>query len=137
MTKEAKKIKVLLTKGILDAHDRGVRTVAMALMNAGIEVVFTEYRVPEDIVNSASQEDVDVIGISFSAGGQTRVSKKVMEMLTEKGVAGVPVIVGGSIPPDDVKELKRMGVSGVFRQGTPLGEIISCIKDCADKTGRS
>ena len=72
MTSEARKIRVLLTKGQLDAHDRGVRTVGKALANVGMEVVFTEYSLPEEIVKAAVEEDVDVIGISFSSGGQVR-----------------------------------------------------------------
>lgn len=128
MVPEIRKIRVLLTKGRLDAHNRGVKTVARSLMNEGMEVIYTEYRVPEDIVSSALQEDVDVIGISFSSGGQVRVTDEVLRLLKKKGMGDKLIIVGGSIPPHDVPRLKEIGVSRVFRQGDFLDQITNHIR---------
>jgi len=128
MVPEIRKIRVLLTKGRLDAHNRGVKTVARSLMNEGMEVIYTEYRVPEDIVSSALQEDVDVIGISFSSGGQVRVTDQVLRLLKKKGMGDKLIIVGGSIPPHDVPRLKEIGVSRVFRQGDFLDQITNHIR---------
>ena len=128
MNASNKKIRVLLTKSQLDGHDRGVRYLARKLREAGIEVIFTRYRSPGEVVNSALQEDADVIGISFSVGGHTVISAGVIESLQEKGMGNIPLIIGGIIPGDDMSELLRMGVSGVFGPGARAGEVIEHIR---------
>lgn len=128
MSPEASKIRVLLTKAQLDGHDRGVRTVARSLRDSGMEVILTDYRLPEDIVSTALQEEVDIIGISFSSGGQVRVSQEVLGLLKKNGREDTPLIVGGSIPPFDVPKLKEMGVKGIFRQGSRIESIVEQIR---------
>ena len=129
MTQEGKKIRVLLTKSRIDGHDRGVRYIAWKLRDAGMEVIFTRYGVAEDIVQSALQEDVDAIGISFSVGGHLLITRQVIELLQKNGVEGVPIFVGGIIPEDDVPELMRMRVGGAFGPGSYADEVIRCIQD--------
>ena len=128
MNTKEKKIRVLLTKSQLDGHDRGVRYLARKLREAGIEVIFTRYRSPGEIVNSALQEDVDMIGISFSVGGHTVISAEVIKSLKEKRMTNIPVIIGGIIPGDDTAELLEMGVSGVFGPGSRAGEMVKHIR---------
>ena len=129
MTQEGKKIRVLLTKSRIDGHDRGVRYIARKLRDAGMEVIFTRYGIAEDIAQSAIQEDVDAIGISFSVGGHLLITHQVIELLQKNGTEEVPIVVGGIIPEDDVPELARMGVAGAFGPGSYADEIIRCIQD--------
>lgn len=133
MNAKDKKIRVLLTKSQLDGHDRGVRYIARKLREAGMEVIFTRYRNPNEIVNSALQEDVDVIGISFSVGGHTVVSAEVIKSLKEKNIGNIPIIIGGIIPGDDMAELREMGVSGVFGPGSSASEIIEHMRAHVNK----
>lgn len=133
MNAKDKKIRVLLTKSQLDGHDRGVRYIARKLREAGMEVIFTRYRNPNEIVTSALQEDVDVIGISFSVGGHTVVSAEVIKSLKEKNIGSIPIIIGGIIPGDDMAELCEMGVSGVFGPGSSASEIIEHMSTQANK----
>jgi len=123
-----KKIRVLLTKSQIDGHDRGVRYLARKLREAGMEVIFTRYRNPHEIVNSALQEDVDIIGISFSVGGHIVISAEVIKLLKEKGISNIPVIIGGIIPGDDMAELLEIGISRAFGPGSHASEIIEHIK---------
>jgi len=127
-----KKIRVLLTKFQMDAHDRGVRFIARALREAGMEIIYTVYSLPEEIVNSAFQEDVDVIGISSSSGGHRHVVEKVMRLLREYE-SNLPVVLGGIVPEQDIPELLTKGVKQVFGPGSKTWEIIDCIKNCADQ----
>jgi methylmalonyl-CoA mutase C-terminal domain/subunit len=127
MGADDKKIRVLLTKSRLDGHDRGIRYVARRLREAGMEVIFTRYRDSDDIINSALQEDVDVIGISFSVGGYLVISSDVMKLVKEKGMDNTLVIVGGIIPEDDVPELLEMGISKTFGPGSYADDIIEHI----------
>ena len=133
MDTEKKKIRVLLAKGKLDGHDRGVRSIAQALMGAGMEVVFIEFRIPEDIVIPALQENVDVIGISFNSGGQTRVAEEVMKLLEEKGMGDRLVILGGSIPPYDMPKLAAIGVAKIFTSGVSLKAVVDYVSENAGK----
>ena len=128
MATNKEKIRVLLSKSRLDAHDRGIRVLARALRDEGMEVVFTEYRFPEEIVKVALEEDVNIIGISFSSGGQVRVCTEVIRLLKEKGM-DTPLIIGGGIPPFDVPKLEEIGVKGVFRGGSKLKESTDCIRN--------
>jgi len=119
-----KRIRVLVAKLGLDGHDRGAQVVAMALRDAGLEVIYTGIRqsVPA-IVETALQEDVDVIGLSVLSGAHISLTRKLMAGLSEAGVADKVVVVGGTIPPQDVPEMRALGVNAVFPMGTPLSQI--------------
>lgn len=123
-----KERKVLIAKPGLDGHDRGAKVVAMALRNAGIEVVYTGLRrLPEEIVSMALGEDVDIIGLSILSGAHLSLTKAVMESLRNSGCE-IPVIVGGIISEEDTPALKEMGVVEVFPTGSVLGDIVDYIK---------
>ncbi|MDK2954130.1 cobalamin B12-binding domain-containing protein [Kosmotoga sp. DU53] len=129
-----KKIKVLIAKPGLDGHDRGAKVVAMALRDAGMEVIYTGLRQsPEKIVKDALQEDVDIIGLSILSGAHMRLCEKVLKLMKEAGIESKPIFVGGIIPEDDAKELKKMGIYEVFGPGTPLANIIERIKAAMKK----
>ncbi len=118
-------VKVLIAKPGLDGHDRGAKVVAHALRDAGVEVVYSGLkRTPEEIVQTAIQEDVDVVGLSILSGAHLPLARRVLDGLRAKGVGDVPLIVGGTIPPRDVDELRKLGVARVFPMGTPLQEIV-------------
>lgn len=122
------KKRILLAKSQIDAHDRGVRYIARKLVEAGAEVIFIRYGLPDEIVYAALQEDVDVIGISFSTGTPLSVVPKVMDLLKEQGVKDKVVIVGGIVPDDIVPQLKEAGVAGVFGPGSDPVDIIDIIE---------
>jgi methylmalonyl-CoA mutase C-terminal domain/subunit len=129
MAKE-KKIRVLAAKPGLDGHDRGIKVVARALMDAGMEVVYTGLRqTPNQIVTAAIQEDVDVIAMSILSGAHDYLFPEVMKLLREKGIEDVLVIGGGIIPDEDIPALKASGISEIFGPGTTTEEIIRYIKD--------
>src|SRR5438445_11309959 len=112
------KIRVLVAKPGLDGHDRGGKVIARALRDAGMEVVYTGLRqTPEMIVNAALQEDVQVIGLSILSGAHNAIVPRVMDLLKEKQMSDVLVIVGGIVPDDDAEALKQQGVARVFRPG--------------------
>jgi methylmalonyl-CoA mutase C-terminal domain/subunit len=124
-----KKIRVLATKPGLDGHDRGIKVVASALMDAGMEVIYTGLRqTPRQIVEAAIQEDADVIAMSILSGAHDYLFPKVMELLKEKGVEDVLVLGGGIIPDEDIPELKACGISQIFGPGTNTQDIINYIK---------
>ena len=124
-----KKIRVLAAKPGLDGHDRGIKVVASALMDAGMEVVYTGLRqTPSQIVESAIQEDVDVIAMSILSGAHDYLFPKVMELLEKKGVDDILVIGGGIIPDEDIPALKEAGIAEVFGPGTTTTQIIDYIK---------
>ncbi|ACJ75859.1 methylmalonyl-CoAmutase, subunit alpha [Thermosipho africanus Ob7] len=124
-----KKIRVLIAKPGLDGHDRGAKVVSKALRDAGMEVIYTGLRqTPEQIVKAAIQEDVDVIGLSILSGAHMSICKKVLDLMKENDIENIPVFVGGIIPEDDARELKKMGIKEVFGPGTPLSTIVEKIK---------
>ena len=124
-----KKIRVLAAKPGLDGHDRGIKVVASALMDAGMEVVYTGLRqTPQQIVEAAIQEDVDVIAMSILSGAHDYLFPKVMELLQEKGVEDILVLGGGIIPDEDIPALKDSGIAEIFGPGTTTQEIIDYIK---------
>lgn len=126
---QERKIKVIIAKPGLDGHDRGAKLLARILAEAGMEVVYTGLRqTPEMIVETALQEDADVIGISSLSGVHMYFFPRVLELLREKGMQDVMVIGGGIIPPDDAEELKKMGVAEIFGPGTPTGQIVEFIQ---------
>jgi len=125
-----KKIRVLTAKPGLDGHDRGVKVVTSALMDAGMEVVYTGLRqTPTQIVEAAIQEDVDVIAMSILSGAHDYLFPKVMELLKERGVDDVLVIGGGIIPDEDIPALKNAGIAEIFGPGTSTEEIVRYIKE--------
>src|SRR5712672_2040177 len=122
-------IRVLVAKPGLDGHDRGAKIIAHALRDAGMEVIYTGLRqTPEMIVNAALQEDVQVIGLSILSGAHNAIVPRVIELLREKEMMDVKVIVGGIVPDDDAAELKRIGVAAVFQPGASLDAIVSFIR---------
>ena len=124
-----KKIRVLIAKPGLDGHDRGAKVVARALRDAGMEVIYTGIRqTPEMIIQSALQEDVDVIGLSCLSGAHLELFGDVMKGLGEKGMASVIVVAGGIIPEDDIPALEKMGIKAIFGPGTKTSDIIEAIE---------
>ena len=118
-----------MAKPGLDGHDRGAKVIARALRDAGMEVIYTGLRqTPEMIVNSALQEDVQVIGLSILSGAHNAIVPRVIELLREKDMADVKLIVGGIVPDEDAAELKRMGVAEVFQPGASLDGIVAFIR---------
>ena len=130
LNKNRKKIKVLIAKPGLDGHDRGAKVIVRALRDAGMEVVYTGIRqTPEQIVEAAIQEDVNVIGLSLLSGAHSTLFPKVTKLLKKRGVTDALVIGGGVIPEDDISLLKKEGINEVFGPGTPLDTIINYIND--------
>ena len=124
----SQKIRVVIAKPGLDGHDRGAKVIARALRDAGMEVIYTGLRqTPEQIVSAALQEDADVIGLSILSGAHMHICPRLMELLKEKGLGHVTVLVGGIIPDVDVPKLKEMGIAGVFLPGSPMKDIIDFI----------
>ncbi len=123
------KIRVLVAKPGLDGHDRGAKVVARALRDAGMEVIYTGIRqTPEMIVETAIQEDVDVVGMSILSGAHLELFPIVTEGLKNKGKEDTLVLAGGIIPEDDIPAIKQMGVKKVFGPGTPTSDIVSYIR---------
>lgn len=123
------KIRVLVAKPGLDGHDRGAKVVAAALRDAGMEVIYTGlHQTPEQIVEAAIQEDVDVVGLSILSGAHMTIFQRTLELLKEKGAEHIIVTGGGIIPKEDMEELKKMGVAELFGPGTSTTEIIEWIK---------
>ena len=124
-----RKIRVLVAKPGLDGHDRGAKIVARALRDAGMEVIYTGlHQTAEMIVETAIQEDVDVVGLSLLSGAHMTLFIDVTRLLNEKGLGDVLVVGGGIIPEEDAPNLKKAGVAGVFGPGTRCEEIVSFIK---------
>ena len=126
----ARKIRVLIAKPGLDSHDRGAKVVARALRDAGMEVIYTGLRqTPEQIAETALQEDVDVIGLSILSGAHKTLFPRIMELLKKQGLTDVMVFAGGIIPEEDVSEMKRLGIKEIFGPGTTTEEIIRYVVD--------
>lgn len=124
-----KKIKILVGKPGLDGHDRGAKIVALALRDAGMEVVYTGlHQSVEQIVRVAVQEAVDVIGLSVMSGAHIPISKRLFELMKEENIEDIPVVIGGVIPKQDIPKLKELGIGGVFPGGTPFDEIVAGIQ---------
>ncbi len=122
------KIRVLLAKPGLDGHDRGVKVIARALRDAGMEVIYTGLRqTPEQIVNAALQEDVQIVGLSILSGAHMTIFPRVRQLMAERGMDDVLLFGGGIIPEDDIPRLKEAGVSAVFLPGTSTEDIIGFI----------
>jgi len=125
----ARKIRVVIAKPGLDGHDRGAKIIARALRDAGMEVIYTGlHQTPEQIVETALQEDADAVGISILSGAHMTLVPKILEGLREEGLEDVLVVVGGTIPKPDVDELKRQGVAEIFTPGAPVSEIVDFLQ---------
>jgi len=123
-----RKLRVVIAKPGLDGHDRGAKVIARALRDAGMEVIYTGLRqTPEMIAAAALQEDADVIGLSILSGAHNHIAPRLMQLLKEKGLDDVLVVIGGIIPDIDIPKLKEIGVKGIFLPGTPMQDIIEFI----------
>ncbi|HWF54729.1 MAG TPA: cobalamin B12-binding domain-containing protein [Solirubrobacteraceae bacterium] len=124
-----KKIRVVVAKPGLDGHDRGAKIIARALRDAGMEVIYTGlHQTPEQIVETVIQEDADAVGLSILSGAHMTLVPRILELMKEQGVDDVLVTVGGTIPTDDVTELKTLGVAEVFTPGAPAQQAIDFIR---------
>ena len=128
-----KGIRVLLARLGLDAHWRGSIVVAHALRDAGMEVIYIGNQMPREIVETAIQEDVDIIGLSSLSGNHMILAPEVVKRLREKGTQEIPVILGGTVPPDNIPVLKEAGIAGIFGPGSSLKEIIQFISKLKGK----
>ncbi len=125
-----KKIRVLIAKPGLDGHDRGAKIIARALRDAGMEVIYTGLRqTPEMIASAAEQEDVDVIGLSILSGAHNTLCPQLMELLRQKGMQDVLVLVGGIIPEADIPGLKQAGIAAIFLPGTSTQDIVNFVRE--------
>lgn len=125
-----KKHRILIAKPGLDGHDRGAKVVAHALRDSGFEVIYTGLRqTPEQIVKTALQEDVDLIGLSILSGAHLKLCDRILQLAKKERIDHIPIFVGGIIPNDDAKVLKQMGIKMVFGPGTPLSTIIEKVKE--------
>ena len=124
-----KKIRVVVAKPGLDGHDRGAKIIARALRDAGMEVIYTGlHQTPEQIVETVIQEDADAVGLSILSGAHMTLVPRILELLREQDAEDVVVMVGGTIPADDVEELKALGVSGIFTPGASTTDAIEFIR---------
>ena len=123
------KIRVVIAKPGLDGHDRGAKIVARALRDAGMEVIYTGlHQTPEQIVETAIQEDADAVGISLLSGAHMTLVPRILDLLRENGAEDVLVVLGGTIPAEDAEELKAKGVAAVFTPGAPTSEIVEFLR---------
>src|SRR2546426_1337011 len=128
-TATKKKIRVVVAKPGLDGHDRGAKIIARALRDAGMEVIYTGlHQTPEQIVETVIQEDADAVGLSILSGAHMTLIPRVLELMKEKDVHDVVVIAGGTIPGDDIPELKKLGVSEVFTPGASTQDIVEFMR---------
>ncbi len=126
---EERRIRVLLAKPGLDTHERGIKLVATALRDAGMELIYAGvFQTSESIVNAALEEDVDVIGLSYLNGAYKPLTREILDALRDQGLDHVPVICGGIIPQEDVPALRAMGVAAVYGPGTPLEQIVAGVE---------
>ncbi len=126
----SKKIRIVVAKPGLDGHDRGAKVVCRALRDAGMEVIYTGLRrTPEEIVNAAIQEDVDLIGLSILSGAHPILFPKIIKLLKEKGAGDIPVIAGGIIPERDIPKMKKLGIREIFLPGTSTQDIVRWIRE--------
>jgi methylmalonyl-CoA mutase, C-terminal domain len=130
------KIRVVVAKPGLDGHDRGAKIIARALRDAGMEVIYTGlHQTPEQIVETVIQEDADAVGLSILSGAHMTLVPRIVELLREQGVDDVLLTVGGTIPADDIPELKELGVAEVFTPGASTQDIIDFIQDAVRRRG--
>src|SRR4051812_197007 len=132
MAEDTRKIRVVVAKPGLDGHDRGAKIIARALRDAGMEVIYTGlHQTPEQIVETVIQEDANAVGLSILSGAHMTLVPRVAELLKDQGAEEVILVVGGTIPNDDIPELKKLGVSEVFTPGSPVQGIVDYIQESA------
>ena len=125
----SKPLRILIGKVGLDGHDRGVKLIARALRDAGMEVIYTGlHQTPEQVVSTAIQEDVDAIGLSILSGAHNTLFRRILELLKEQDAEDIALFGGGIIPDEDASSLTTAGVKALFRPGAPLEEIVSFVK---------
>ena len=130
MAVSARPLRILVAKPGLDGHDRGAKIIARALRDAGMEVIYTGlHQTPEQIVATVVQEDADAVGLSILSGAHMTLVPRIAELLAEQGADDVLLTVGGTIPADDIAELKRLGVAEVFTPGASTQAIVDFIRD--------
>src|SRR5919107_3182414 len=135
-TASSKKIRVVVAKPGLDGHDRGAKIIARALRDAGMEVIYTGlHQTPEQIAETVLQEDAHAVGLSILSGAHMTLVPRVVDLLKEQGADDVVVTVGGTIPADDVPELKKLGVAEVFTPGSSTQSIVDFIRGAVEKRG--
>ncbi len=128
-TDTVRKIRIVVAKPGLDGHDRGAKIIARALRDAGMEVIYTGlHQTPEQIAETAIQEDADAVGLSILSGAHMTLVPRIVELLGKQGADDVVVTVGGTIPADDIPELKKLGVAEVFTPGAPTDEIVDFVR---------
>jgi methylmalonyl-CoA mutase C-terminal domain/subunit len=131
-SESGRKIRVVVAKPGLDGHDRGAKIIARALRDAGMEVIYTGlHQTPEQIVETVIQEDADAVGLSILSGAHMTLVPRVADLLKEQGAEDVVLTVGGTIPAEDISELKKLGVSEVFTPGATTQEIVDYIREKA------
>ena len=131
----AKRIKILVGKPGLDGHDRGAKVTALALRDAGMEVIYTGlHQTIDQIVRTAIQEAVDVVGLSIMSGAHLPICKRLLEIMKAEGIEDIPVVVGGVIPKPDIPKLREMGIKGIFPGGAPFDEIVAGINKVVKQT---
>ena len=135
---QKRKIRILVAKPGLDGHDRGARIIARAYRDAGFEVVYSGlHQTPEEVVQAAIQEDVDMIGLSSLAGAHMHLFPRVVELLKEKGADDIVVCGGGIFPEEDIPKLKKVGIKEIFNPGTPLREVVRWVEENVKPRGSS
>jgi len=122
-------LRILMTRMDCDGHDRGARYVARKMLDSGMEVVFTPFSLPAEVVHTAIQEDVDLIGLSFLTGAHLVIVPEIMRIMDEQTKARIPVLVGGIIPPQDISSLKQAGVLAVFPSGSSVDDIVRFVRE--------
>ena len=136
MGNQSNKIRVLVAKCGLDGHDRGVKIVARCLRDAGMDVIYTGlHRTPEEVVNAAIQEDVDILGVSLLSGAHMTIFPRIIELLKAKNADDIMLVGGGVIPDDEVVELKKMGVKEILLQDTPPQALVETMKRLVAERG--
>ena len=131
----ATRIKAIISKIGLDSHERGAKLVATALKNAGMEVVYLgSFQTPEAIVKSAIQEDANIIGVSAHSGEHLTLIPMLIELMKEKNIDNIPLVVGGVIPKENIPALKALGVKEVFGYGTTMEQVVACVEQLCNKS---
>lgn len=131
-----KRLRILIAKPGLDGHDRGAKVIARALRDAGMEVIYTGLRqTPEMIAEAALQEDVNAVGLSILSGAHMALVPRVLELLAEQGQGNVPVLIGGIIPDEDIPQLEKLGIKGIFGPGTNTNLVVESVRQAAEAAG--
>jgi methylmalonyl-CoA mutase C-terminal domain/subunit len=132
VTATRRRVRVVVAKPGLDGHDRGAKIIARALRDGGLEVIYTGlHQTPEQIVETVLQEDADAVGLSILSGAHMTLVPRIAELLKREGAEEVLLVVGGTIPHDDIRELKQLGVAEVFTPGTPVQKVVDYISSAA------